>query len=362
MAVLVNGVVLSVYANDGEGVQDIQKPVLTVTTATPKTLTLTNTLSANGDVAAWQEASIGNETDGLRLTDVRANVGDQVKRGQVLATFASAGLAAGLTEINARVTEARVVYENAARNAQRARRAKTTGAWSEQEVYRYLTEEHATKARLEALQASATVQKLRLQQTQILAPDDGIISSRSATVGAVLPMGQELFRLIRQNRLEWRAEVASAELVLLQPGTPVRIKTLSGSTVLGTVRVVAPTIDPRTRLGLVYTDLPYQPELKTGMYLNGQFELGKSNALTVMQQAVVMRDGFSYVFRLEPSQRVVQVKVATGRRCGDHLEILTELQADAELVTSGAGFLSDGDLVQVANPPAPAQPPAMQAC
>ena len=61
------------------------------------------------------------------------------------------------------------------------------------------------------------LQQLRLRQTRVLAPDNGVISARSATVGAVLPAGQELFRLIRQGRLEWRAEVAAADLARLKP-------------------------------------------------------------------------------------------------------------------------------------------------
>lgn len=91
-----------------------------------------------------------------------------------------------------------------------------------------------------------------------------------------------------------------------------------------------------------------------GMFARGEFELGSSNALSVPQQSVVVRDGFSYVFRLNPDQRVSQVKLQIGRRVGDRVEVLDGISADAVLVASGAGFLNDGDMVKVA--PAAAAP------
>jgi RND family efflux transporter MFP subunit len=193
---------------------------------------------------------------------------------------------------------------------------------------------------------------LRLKYTQVLAPDAGVISARTATVGAVVGNGTELFRLIRQGRLEWRAEVTAAELGRLVVGTRVSITAGSGAPLQGRVRMVAPTVDPQTRTGLVYVDLTTSPQgkagaVKPGMFARGEFELGNSQALTVPQQAVVVRDGFSYAFRLNADQRVSQVKLTTGRRVGERVEVLEGISPDAVLVASGAGFLNDGDLVKV---------------
>jgi hypothetical protein len=90
------------------------------------------------------------------------------------------------------------------------------------------------------------------------------------------------------------------------------------------------------------------------MFASGQFELGSSNAMTVPQQAVVVRDGFSYVFRLNPDQRVSQLKVQSGRRLGDRIEVVNGLTPDSLVVVSGAGFLNDGDLVRNVPAAAPA--------
>ena len=196
---------------------------------------------------------------------------------------------------------------------------------------------------------------LRLARTQVVAPDHGVISARSATVGAVMANGQEMFRLIRGGRLEWRAEVTSAEMVRLHTGGTARIVAADGSIVEGRVRTVAPTVDANTRSGLVYVDLPASAGLKAGMFAKGDFDLGRSAALTVPQQALVVRDGFSYVFRLTDEQRVVQTRVTTGRRNAQRVEVVDGLQPDTPLVGRGAGFLNDGDRVKVVQSQAAAQ-------
>jgi multidrug efflux pump subunit AcrA (membrane-fusion protein) len=83
------------------------------------------------------------------------------------------------------------------------------------------------------------------------------------------------------------------------------------------------------------------------MFARGEFELGATPALTLPQPAVVVRDGFSYVYRLNTDSRVSQIKVQTGRLVGDRVEITGGLPVDVRIVASGAGFLNDGDLVRV---------------
>jgi RND family efflux transporter MFP subunit len=162
-----------------------------------------------------------------------------------------------------------------------------------------------------------------------------------------------LFRLIRQGRLEWRAEVTSTELGRITTGTTALITTASGGRLAGRVRTIGPTVDPQTRMALVFVDVTPLPGMagnaRAGMFARGEFDLGATPALTVPQSAVVLRDGFSYVYRVNPDNRVSQVKVQTGRLAGEQLEITGGLPADTPIVAAGAGFLNDGDLVRVAN-------------
>ncbi|CAL60277.1 putative Secretion protein HlyD [Herminiimonas arsenicoxydans] len=334
------------------------KPALTVTTAQPAQAQLPIKLSANGSITAWQEAIIGSESNGLQLTDVRVNVGDVVRRGQVLATFSSASTKADLAQARASVMEAEANAADAKNNAERARTLENTGALSTQQINQYLTTEQTARAKAAAAKAMLTVQEVRLAQTQVLASDNGIISARNATVGAVVGAGTELFRLIRQGRLEWRAEVTSAELGRLATGTPALITAANGTQVKGKVRMIAPTVDAQNRSALVYVDLlpaaANVAPVRAGMFATGEFDLGMSTAVTVPQQAIVIRDGFSYVFRLNADHRVTQLKIEPGRRLQDRIEVLKGIAPDAVLVASGAGFLNDGDLVKVVTPPATA--------
>jgi RND family efflux transporter MFP subunit len=333
-------------------------PALTVSTAAPATASLPLKLAANGNVAPWQEAVIGNESGGLRLLEVRVNVGDVVKKGEVLAVFSSDTVNADVEQARAALQEAQANAAEAAANAKRGQDLKSSGAISEQQFTQWATAARTAAARVAAAKATLTQQQLRLKYTQVLAPDSGVISARSATVGAVVGVGTELFRLIRQGRLEWRAELPASDIGRIKPGTRVRVKGASGGEVVGKVRTVAPTVDAQTRTTLVYVDLPPalsgNAPLKAGMFAGGEFELGASNALTVPQQAVAVRDGFSYVFRLNPDSRVSQLKVVTGRRLGERIEVVNGLAPDAQIVVNGAGFLNDGDLVRNV----PAQPPA----
>jgi RND family efflux transporter MFP subunit len=195
------------------------------------------------------------------------------------------------------------------------------------------------------------VQRLRLAQTRVLAPDDGVISARSATVGAVLPAGEELFRLIRNARLEWRAEVAASELVKLKPGQLARVTLASGASVEGRLRQVAPMIDMQTRNGLVFVDLPADGAARAGMFAQGDFEVGVARLLTLPQSAVLQRDGFSYVWQVGPAFTVIQKRVTVGPRAGERIAISGGIDATAQVVVAGVGFLSDGDRVRVVQEP-----------
>jgi len=356
LAALSAGVVLSPHpaaADDKKA--EAPRPSLTVTTTRPQNTSLPIRLTANGNVAAWQEAIISSESNGLRLAEVYVNVGDVVKKGELLALFNADTVNADVAQARAALVEAQAAAAEARSNAERARSIESTGALSAQQISQYMTAEATANARIASARAALNAQDLRLKYTKVVAPDAGVISSRSATVGVVAGPGTELFRMIRQGRLEWRAEVTAPELRNVRIGANAIVKAANGSELAGKVRMVAPTIDPQTRSALVYVDLPpntgKQSPFKAGMFATGQFELGSSQAMTVPQQSVAVRDGFSYVFKLNNDQRVSQVKVQTGRRIGERIEVLGGLQPDTLIVVGGAGFLNDGDLVRNAGAP-----------
>lgn len=326
------------------------RPALSVAVVAPQPATLDERVSANGSVAAWQEASVGAEVNGLRLSEVNVNVGDTVRRGQVLAVFATDSVTIDLAQARAALAEAQVALLEAQGNAQRARAVRDSGALSEQQVAQLLAAEQSARARVDAVKAQLAAHELRLRKARVLAPDEGTISARAATVGAVVPQGSELFRLIRRDRVEWRAEVTAAELPRLRAGQAVQVSNAAGETVAGQVRVIAPTIDPQTRNALVYVDLPADARargMRPGMFARGEFLIGQSPAMTVPMTALAMRDGFAWVYVLGAGDKVAQRKVRLGRRSGDRVEVVEGLRPDERVVASGAAFLADGDTVRV---------------
>lgn len=329
----------------------VAKPSLTVTTTKATQTDWPIRLSANGNIAPWQEAVVGAESNGLRLSDVSANVGDVVKRGQTLAQFAPDTVRADLAQQTAAVAEAEAALAEAEANAARARTLQDSGAMSTQQINQYVTAAKTAAARLQSAKAARDGGQLRVNFTRVVAPDDGVISARSATVGAVVNGGQELFRLIRKNRLEWRAEVTASDLAKVAVGQAVVITTPTGATVNGKVRVIAPTVDTATRNAIVYVDLVNNVAAKSGMFASGDFSVGSARALSLPQQAVVLRDGMTYVYQLLADNKVSQLKVQTGRRFNDRVEISSGLKGSETVVVNGAAFLAQGDTVRVNDAP-----------
>lgn len=342
----------SVVQKDKTGTEQTKntetKAALTVSVIQPERQNWKQTLTANGNIAAWQEVVIGSELSGQRISKVYVNVGDTVKRGQVLAEINNDSIRADLAAAKANYAEAQATLAEASSNNKRFQQLKDTGAISAREVTQYQTSQNTAQARLDAAKAQIESNQLRLTQTHVVAPDHGVISARTATVGSLAQTGQELFRMIRDDRLEWRAEITATDLYKLKQGMTAQITSPdpNQAKVVGTVRVIAPVIDPQTRYGLVYVDLPNTDAVRMGMFVKGEFDLGEKTALTVPQSAVLLRDGFSYVFIIHSDHRVTQQKVTTARRLNDRIEIL-DLADNVKLVASGTSFLADGDLVKI---------------
>jgi RND family efflux transporter MFP subunit len=329
-----------------------QAPVMSVAVTEARAMQLPIQVSATGKIAAWQEASLGAEGDKLRLMEVRVNVGDAVKRGQELAVFNSDILAAELAESVAAVAQAEARALEADANHRRAESLAGSGAISAQQIDAHALAANSARAELAARRATELRSRLRLSKAQLLAPSDGVISARHATVGSVVSAGQELFRLIEDGRLEWRAEVSAADLDRLRPGQVAWLTIEGQAPIRGELRTVAPTIDTERLSGLAYVDLPAGSPARAGAFVRGRIEIGDAIALTVPHTAVLLRDGYHSVFRVGSDSVVRSTQVEIGRRSDTHLEVVRGLTAGERVVASGLAFLNDGDLVQIVESPA----------
>lgn len=323
------------------------RAALVITTATAQSETVPAVIQVSGAIAAWQEASVGSRSSGLPIVAVNADVGDTVRKGQVLARMDDSTTAAALARAEAALAQARAREDEARINRDRALQLAERKLLSQQDVLQATTNAAATTA--EVAQASALLRSARLdhEHTRVIAPDDGIVIARSATLGAVAQPGTELFRLIRQGRLEWRAELTGEQLLQVRPGTVAIVRSSDGSTVSGKVRAVAPALDDARRTGIAYVDLEPSAAIRAAMYLQGDLQLAERTAVTVPAASVIVRDGRSYVAVVD-KDRVRLVSVTAGRRTSDRTQIDSGLEAGSVVAVRGAGFLNDGDVVRIA--------------
>lgn len=321
---------------------------LTVTMTKPARQTWPDTIAVDGSLAAWQEAVIGAETGSLRITALYADVGSTVKRGQLLAQLADAGATADVRKQEGAVAQARAAVEKAQADLQRSRMAADSGALSGQKIDEYRIGAASDRAALDSALADLQGKKITLGQTRIVAVDDGIISSRSALLGNVINAGSELFRLVRQGRVEWQAELDAPQLARIKAGQHALLKLPSGEVIAGVVRLAAPTLSTSTGRAIVYISLAPGHGAQSGMFASGSIQLGQTTAMTVPESALVARDGRTDVYVLSTNgTKVARRTVLTGRRREGQVEVLSGIDAAARVVVSGGAFLSDGAAVRV---------------
>lgn len=336
-------------------------PALTVTAAAVKRVTWPQTVEASGSIAPWQEAIVGARVGGLTLSEVSVNVGDRVKRGQVIARLDTALLQADEAQLAASVGQAEATLAQADANSERSNALKESGGISGQDILQAVTTASTARGGLAAAKATLLSKRLQLQYGDVRAPDDGTISSRSATVGGVAAVGQELFRLIRQDRLEWRGELTAAQLSLIAHDQRVMLTLPDGTRTSARVRQTSPILSDKSRLATVFADIDPGSAARANMYAAAQIEIARTPGWVVPAVSVVIRDGRSYVFTLlgdETSYKVAIRPVTVGRRQGSEAEIASGLTGTEHVVAQGAGFLADGDLVRLSPPRATA--PALQ--
>ncbi|SKA31557.1 efflux RND transporter periplasmic adaptor subunit [Consotaella salsifontis] len=325
------------------------KPVLTVRAVEPRQERWTSTIAASGWIAPWNEASISTEIGELRVEEILVDIGDRVKKGQVLARLSHDALEADLRRHEAVVASAEASLEKATTDASRARRLSENakGTMSQKDIQDALIGEKVAKANLGAEQANLDSITLKLEQTTIRAIDDGVVSQKSATLGAVPAAGTELFRLIRQNRIEWQAEVTAKDLTQIVTGQRAQISDQGQALCYGSVRTTAPTADRTTGRATVYIDLPENCALTPGSFASGSIEIDTKAVTTVPSTAVTMEGGASYVYSLADNDTVERRPVTIGRRRDGHVEVVSGLDPHARLVVNGGGFLFDGAPVAV---------------
>ena len=321
------------------------KQVLTVARAVVQQRTWPVELACSGATVSWQDAVIGAEVDGLRITALHVDVGSRVQRGQVLAELARDAVEAELHRYEAALASAKASLLHAQADAERARALANSGVMSQQQINQYLTAELTARAAVDLADAQVKEQQVTLNHTFVRAVDDGVITSRTALLGQVVSTGDELYRLQRQGKVEWRAEVDAKQLALIEPGAAAAIVLADGKRIEGKVRLVSPTLSDTTARANVFVALP--AGITAGDFLSGHIRAGEQALLTVPLSAIVLRDGYSYVFELTGENTVVRRQVQLGPQRGLEVAVMSGIAEHTNVVASGGAFLTEGDKVKV---------------
>ena len=335
---------------------------------------ITETLAVTGSLVAREEIVVGAEVDGLRIVEILADIGDRVERGQVLARLDGAMLRTQLAQNTARLAKAEAtiaqvktsIAETEAAETEAAavlKRTQTLGAGGTASPAQLLTRE--TEVKVAAAKSAAAAENLRIAKadyalaeaqrsetelkiarTELKAPAAGTISARAARLGAVAGInGEPLFRLVRNNEIEFNAEVPETALPQIEPGQNVEVW-LAGvrDAIGGHVRLVDPTVDKTSRLGRVAVTLSRHPAMRAGIFARGNIELGRRQAVTVPLSAVLFgKDGASV--QLVTNNVVEMRRVDTGFKRGARIEIVNGLTEGQEVVARAAAFVRPGEWI-----------------
>jgi HlyD family secretion protein len=357
-------------------------PAVTVVKAAP--FDFVETVLVTGSFVPREEILVAPEVDGLRVLEIKAEEGDHVRKGDLLAVLvteqietqlaaneaalgsAEASIArakSSIREMEARLVEAKAQHE-------RARPLAESKYLSESVLDQRAAAEKTAEAQLESAkgalaQAEAEKKQIEAQRSELMwrrgraevrAPADGIVSKRAGRIGGIatastLTGGDTMFRIIQDGEIELDAEVAETHLWKVKAGQAARVTAPGGVEVAGTVRLVAPEVDKTTRLGRVRIFLGNNPALKVGSFGRGTIETGRGRAIAVPLSAVLHADEGASV------QVVVDGKVSTRRvTTGLETEGLIAIEsgvAAGDLVVAKAGtFLRDGDAVRPVVPDA----------
>lgn len=320
---------------------------LTVTVVPVELGKIPRSLMVTGSLAARDELPIGTETSGLALSSVLVEVGDHVKQGQLLARFNDKVLRAQLQQAQAALVEAEANQVEAANNAKRAEELAKAGWISGKDFDNRRALSLGMAARVGVAKANLAFAEAKLNQAELRAPADGTITRRSAHLGEVTA-GTEMFRMIRDDRVELIAELPENELAGIQPGQK-SILSVAGTveSAGGVVRMVEPTVDIKTRIGKVRIDVDQGANLRPGMFVTGRIILDQSESLVAPEKAVVYLDGKPVVFVVDASGKVGQRSVTLGPRAGGLIALQSGVQAGEKLVLRGAAYLKNGDQVTI---------------
>lgn len=328
-------------------VKEAPKPALTVAAETVQLRNLQRHVEASGTVSAWRDVPVGAETGGLNALEVNVDEGSHVTAGQLLVKLDDRLLQAQVRQQQATVASAQAVLGKNAAALRRADALHKQGYLSGANMDISTADQKTAAAQLQTAQASLAETLVKLDQTNIRAPVSGLVSSRTVVKGQIVSAGAELLRIVRDDQLELAAQIPEADLPRVRAGVAAVVTDEQGHKTIGHIRLVTPQVDPQTRLALARISLPIGSGFSSGEFGRAVIEAGATPTVAVPESAIVFRDGKPNVLVIDQTRHLHQRAVDTGERAQGYVAINAGLRPGEQVVTEGAGFLGEGDLVRV---------------
>ncbi|MCR6501442.1 efflux RND transporter periplasmic adaptor subunit [Shinella sp. CPCC 101442] len=357
----------------GETQQQTQNlPAIVVSAAEARTIV--DRVIATGTVQAVEEVYVVPLVDGLSIRTLAADVGDTVKAEGTLATLNDdtlvlqrsqneASLAkakAALEQIKAQLVEAKANADETVRVRDRALKLVKSGSQSQASADQAVASADAALARVNSAEQAVAVSEadikvaetqiddiaLKLARTAVKSPVAGVVSARTAKVGAIASgAGSPLFTVIRDGEIELKADVSEDTVLKLASGQKATVKLAGGAASLtGTIRLVEPTLDPQSRLGRVYIRFDEPGKARAGMFASAEIVVEEREGIVLPLSAITTSDGKTVARKVENGV-VKLVSVETGIQDGQVIEIVSGLAAGDEVVAKAGAYVRDGDKV-----------------
>lgn len=320
----------------------------TVSVVVPGQSQVGRVITASGPLGAKRDQPVGIAGTGGRVVRVLVDAGSWVRAGQVLAVVDRSVQAQQAAQLAAQVEAAKANAALSQANYERAIALQGRGFVSKAEIDSKKATRDAAFAQVRVAQAQLAGARAELGRLDVVAPTSGLILSRSVEVGQIVSPGSgALFRLADNGQMEMRAQLAQQDLAQIHVGMPARVTPVgSERSFMGTVWLVAPVIDPQSRLGDVRIAVPFDPAMRPGGFADAQITAGTTTAPQLPQSAVLSDDRGNYVYIINGKNEVERRDIKIGTVSDTGVTIASGLSGNEAVVLSAGPFLNPGQKVK----------------
>jgi len=327
----------------------------TVTVVVPGRSNVGRVITASGPLAAKRDQPIGIAGQGGRVVRVLVDAGQWVRAGQVLAIIDRSVQTQQAAQLAAQIEAAKAQAALAQADYDRALALQGRGFISKAEIDAKKAARDAAFAQVKVAQAQLGATRAQINQLSVVAPVSGLVLARNVELGQIVSPGSgALFRLAEGGQMEMQAQLAQQDLAAVHVGMPAQVTPVgSQRSFTGTVWLVAPVIDPQSRLGQVRIAVPYDPAIKPGGFAEAKITAGETSTPLLPQSAVLSDEKGNYVYIINGRNEVERRDVTIGNVNDAGVTIASGLSGNEAVVLSAGPFLNPGQKVNPKREAAP---------